>query len=117
MMNFVLFLVATVLATLLFPIGMVYSLVKYSIHGKGSLLLRIAIAIDQIGNTILEDLFNDLLITEEGYRFGDVRETVRSALGKNKQKGTLTRLGRGLDAILEFFDENHSLKSIKKLKK
>jgi hypothetical protein len=86
-------------------------------YGKGSLLLRIAIAIDQMGNTILEDLFNDLLITKEGYRFGDVRETVSSAMGKNKQKGTLTRLGRGLDAILEFFDENHSIKSIKKLKK
>ena len=117
MMNFVLFLLAVVLGCILFPIGIIYSLVKYSIWGKGSLLLRIAIAIDQMGNKILEDLFNDLLITEEGYRFGDVRETVSSAIGKNKVKGTLTRLGIALDAILEFFDENHSIKSIKEFKK
>jgi hypothetical protein len=117
MMNLVFFLLAVVLGCILFPIGMIYTLVKYSIWGKGSLLLRIAVAIDQIGNTILEDLFNDLLITKEGYRFGDVRETVSSAMGKNKVRGTLTRTGRALDAVLEFFDDNHSIKSIKKLKK
>lgn len=34
-------------------------------------------------------------------------------MGKNKLQGTLTKKGIFLDSILEFFDKNHSIKSIK----
>jgi hypothetical protein len=70
------------------------------------------VAIDRFGNTQFQSLFNALLITPEGYRFGDFRETISSVIGKNKVAGTLSKNGRTLDRILDFLDKNHSIKSI-----
>lgn len=113
MKEFKLFILALVLSIILFPIGIIYSFIKISITTKEKVFFRFALAIDQIGNTVLEHLFNDLLITDTGYRFGDSRETISSSIGKNKRLNTLTKTGILLDSILEFFDENHSIKSIK----
>ena len=113
--SIVLFLLAFVLAVILFPLGIIYSFFKIVFILRDNAFMRSAIAIDQIANTVMEDLFNDLLITRGGYRFGDVRETVSSALGKNKVRGTLSFWGILLDELLDFFDPNHSIKSIKEL--
>jgi 8-oxo-dGTP diphosphatase len=41
-----------------------------------------------------------------------VDETISSVLGKNKKANTLSKIGKGLDWILDILDKNHSIKSI-----
>ena len=57
-------------------------------------------------------LFNKVLINEKGYRFGDIRETISSVLGKNQRDKTLTKTGKVLVWVL---DKNHCEKSIEDL--
>ncbi len=74
-------------------LGLLYSFfsVPIKISFKGLLqrwhqyFLKMAISIDQLGNVVLQDLFNDLLITTKSqHSFGDEDETISSVLGKNK---------------------------------
>jgi hypothetical protein len=74
-----------------------------------------AINIDMFGNREFRSTWNKFLIKEDGYKFGDSRETISSALGKNKLKGTLTKTGEVLCWILDAIDNNHCVKSIKEL--
>jgi len=60
----------------------------------------IAVAIDQLNNKVCKELFNDTLITKEGYEFGKVDETISSAMGRNVLKNTLSPIGKGLNWIL-----------------
>ena len=74
--------------------------------------LEAAIAIDQTGNVLMSDLFNELFIKKEGCQFGDKNETISSVLGKNQEKNTLTKAGALLAKGLDKIDKNHSLNSI-----
>lgn len=77
--------------------------------------VKLATAVDIYGNVACSELFNDTLINKESVdRFGNYGETISSVIGKNKLTKTLTRTGKILDAILDFFDPNHSIKSIKR---
>ena len=71
-----------------------------------------AISIDQLGNVVCKELFNDALITPAGVEFGNPDETISSVLGKNKLKSTLTKTGKALDWLLNKLDPNHSINSI-----
>ena len=68
--------------------------------------------IDRFGNRNFRTLLN-LTLQSNGYEFGNINETISSALGKNKLKGTLTKVGELLCYILDSLDENHCIKSIK----
>ena len=57
-------------------------------------------------------LLNKVLITDKGYRFGNINETKSSVLGKNQLTGTLTNSGKMLVWILDKIENNHALKSI-----
>lgn len=75
--------------------------------------LKMAISIDQLGNVVLQDLFNDLLIsTKSQHSFGDEDETISSVLGKNKATQSLTKFGTLLANFLDWIDPNHVLNSI-----
>lgn len=74
-----------------------------------------AINMDMFGNREFRATWNKFLITKDGYRFGDPKETISSALGKNQLKGTLTITGKILCWILDAIDPNHCIKSIKEL--
>lgn len=119
-MGLILFLIAVVLTVLTVPLGMVYTILKLSFRLKFGVLFRVsngyfyrfALAIDQMGNVAMQDLFNDILIAKHGYPFGDVDETISSVLGKNERDGTLAGLGKILVKILNFIDPNHALNSI-----
>ncbi|SDE79750.1 hypothetical protein SAMN05421544_12811, partial [Riemerella columbipharyngis] len=52
------------------------------------------------------------LRTENGYPFGNEKETISSALGKNERMGTLTKTGRRLCWLLDKIDKDHCQKSI-----
>ena len=111
--GFLLYLIASIIKILLAPLAYSYGFIR-SISKKetNKYHMRLAIAKDQYGNALCSFLFNDTLIKKNGYKFGNIDETISSVIGKNKELGTLTYLGRILDMILDVFDSNHSLKSI-----
>lgn len=86
------------------------------IKGKGrKYFLSSAINLDRFGNYEFRTLFNLTLKKKHGYEFGDFRETISSALGKNQRDETLTFTGRALAKILDTIDRDHCKKSIKNL--
>ena len=106
-----LILVAIGLASLLFPIAFIYALIICS--DRYTYLHRIALGIDELGNTVCGPLFNRTLINFTlGYHFGQPGETISSALGKNVERNTLTYAGRLLNALLNKIEKNHSIISI-----
>jgi hypothetical protein len=115
-MGIVLFFVAIILYIPLTIINGFVVASKYGLSWKtlNGYFKETAIDIDRFGNRNLRALLNETL-QNNGYKFGDDRETISSALGKNKLKGTLTTTGKLLCQLLDFLDENHCIKSIKEL--
>jgi hypothetical protein len=111
-----LFFISIVLLFITGPLGFIYgffhALFTKGFKGLGEYLLQIAISIDQLGNVLMQHLLNVLWVKQGGYRFGNRDETISSALGRNKNLGTLTLMGRFIDRILDVIDANHSLNSI-----
>ena len=113
-MGLILLLVSTILKIASSPFFYLYGMVR-AIQKKefDKWNLELAIAKDQYGNGLAKYLFNDILIKKESkYRFGNIDETISSVIGKNKKANTLTDTGKLLDSILEFFEKEHSIKSI-----
>lgn len=117
--SIILFIVALLLSPLL-VVGIVWSFIKLMIGMKlhqwwnrlGDYFYKSALAIDQLGNMMCMDIFNSLLIKDDSTPFGDEDETISSVLGKNQIKNNLTKLGKGLNWILNKIDPNHSINSI-----
>jgi hypothetical protein len=110
--NFLLLLVAIVL---FLPLSIInIFLVVFKGGNVSDYFKETAIDIDRFGNRNFRTLLN-ITLQESGYKFGDERETISSALGKNKRDGTLTKTGITLCSILDFLDNNHCIKSIKEL--
>lgn len=90
------------------------SLINFLFVRKKGYFKDSAINIDKFGNREFRTSLNKCLIKSNSpFRFGDIRETISSVLGKNKQFGYLTRLGKIICIILDAFDENHCEKSIR----
>ncbi len=92
---------------ILYPIGMVYGVIKIAVMYIGAILKTLAIGINQFGNVVCADLFNDTLIKKDGVKFGNPYNTISKVLGKNKRAGTLTKLGKFFANILNKIDPNH----------
>jgi len=113
MIGFILHKVASLLIWFLAPFIYTYcSVVALLRQEWNDYNMNLAIGKDQYGNALGKYLFNQILITKEGYQFGNVDETISSVIGKNKVKGTLTTFGKVLDFLLDLLDENHSIESI-----
>lgn len=112
MRGLVLLILALMLSAVLLPIGFAYGIVTMIFNSIDRYLFRIAKSIDQHGNVVCSNLFNDTLIKKGGYKFGDEDKTISHVIGKNKVDGTLTRLGLWLDRLLDRIDKDHSVKSI-----
>ena len=113
-MEFLLFIIAVILFIPLTVLNLIVVITKYSFKWKviKNYFLETAIDIDRFGNRNFRTL-----LTKDGYKFGDYRETISSALGKNKLKNTLTKTGKALCAILDFLDKDHCIKSIRNYEK
>ena len=72
-----------------------------------------AVNLDRFGNSEFRTLFNLTLKKKEGYKFGNMEETISSVLGKNQRDNTLSFAGKVLVWILDLLDKNHCKKSIK----
>lgn len=111
-MNLILFLIAYLL---LLPLTFInYAVVAHKSSSK-SYFRSTAVNIDRFGNREFRALFNKVLIKENGYRFGDIRETISSVLGKNQRDKTLSKTGKVLVWALDLIDKNHCEKSIEDL--
>lgn len=108
--------ISIILFSLTIPIGLIYGflfkLFTKSIKGIGDFSLKIAIALDQLGNVLMQHLLNEVMILKGGYKFGNRDETISSVLGKNIEMNTLSTLGKGLNSILDVIELGHSLNSI-----
>lgn len=115
MKGFLLTIVALFIVGLLAIPSMVYSLFRYktwkSLNGHW---YRVAVAIDQLGNTISKHLLNDFCIHNGGLLFGNTDETASSVFGKNKEIGKLTSPGLFIANGLNWLEEDHVESSIEK---
>lgn len=59
-----------------------------------------ALNLDCFGNREFRSLFNRLLITSDGYKFGNINQTISAVLGHNYIKGTLSNIGKLIVFIL-----------------
>jgi 8-oxo-dGTP diphosphatase len=138
MKGLILLIIAVIIGVIVIPFAFVYSLVtvlgknlflNYRSKWPGKSLLfgfmlaiadynsyfkNCAISIDQAGNTVGYKLFNDILIKDGGFKFGNPDETISSVLGKNLIQGKLRLLGRWLNSLLNLLDPGHTIKSIEK---
>ena len=91
----ILLILSILLSYILLPIGFIYSFFKLIFKGGfRKQCIMIAVSIDQLNNKVCKELFNDTLITKDGYGFGKVDETISSALGRNILKNTISATGR-----------------------
>lgn len=116
--SLLLFVVALVLLMTTAPLGFLYAVIRQSIvkqvHSLSVYFLELAIALDNLGNALMQHVLNDALLikNEKTYYFGNKLETISSVIGKNYVSGTLSCLGLRLNGFLHWIDANHSLNSI-----
>lgn len=114
--GFLLLIISIILFITTCPFGLIFGFFhKFftaGFNGVSAYYLKIAISIDQLGNVLMQHFLNALWIKKDGYKFGNRDETISSAIGKNKQKNTLTSFGIWMDTLLDTIDSNHSLNSI-----
>ena len=108
-MGIILYVLAIIIWIVLTPINWLVVCLKYGL--SNSYFLETAIDLDKFGNRNFRCFLNSTM-QYNGYAFGNVNETISSALGKNQNRNTLTRFGKIICKILNFLDKNHCQKSI-----
>lgn len=116
-MEILLLFAALILIFSFSPIGLVAAFLKslftWKIQYFKDYCYNIAGSIDQLGNVIMSPLFNSILIKKNSVnKFGDKDETISSVLGRNQKANKLRYLGKRLVALLDWFEKDHSIKSI-----
>ncbi|CAA0254832.1 hypothetical protein V2605_03440 [Tenacibaculum maritimum] len=119
-LSILLLIVAILLFAILLPVAVVWGIgasfwkrkFKNGTKEVAQWFYAWALSIDQLGNVVCKELFNDALRKPKGAIFGNPDETISSVLGKNKLTNTLTGTGRALDWVLNKLDPNHSINSI-----
>ena len=65
-------------------------------------------------NEMYEELFNNILIDKNSeHKFGSNNQTVSEVLGRNQQQESLSTMGLMLVKLLDLFEPNHAVNSIK----
>tara|TARA_R110000868_G_scaffold301926_1_gene562420 strand:+ start:151 stop:501 length:351 start_codon:yes stop_codon:yes gene_type:complete len=112
MKGLILLIIAIALAVVILPIGFGYQIITSLFNCINEYLFKTAKSIDQLANVICQNLFNDVLIKKNGYKFGNEDKTISHVLGKNEQTGTLSITGKALAWLLNTIDNNHNQESI-----
>ncbi len=102
-MGFILYFISYILNFILTPFVIVYTLLTK--WNTDYYFKQIAIATDRKGNITCQYLFNDLLITNDGIKFGTPLETVSFVLAENYRNKTLTWFGSLICSILILFKD------------
>ena len=113
MKNVILFIVSILLLLLFFTISIIIAIEKI-IRGKSSsdYFFECAFAVDVLGNTLGQHIWNFIFISKDGYQFGKRGESMSSVFGKNQLTFTTIYLGKFMVMFLDFFQKNHCLISI-----
>jgi len=109
-MGILLYIIASILWVLITPINWFIVTLKHGLSNK--YFFETAIDIDKFGNRNFRTFLNVTMRLRNGYKFGNVNETISSALGKNQRDKTLSLFGKVICKILDTIDKNHCEKSI-----
>ena len=109
-MGILLYIIATILWVILTPINWVIVSFKHGLSNK--YFLETAVDLDKFGNRNFRTFFNATMRIRNGYMFGNVNETISSALGKNQRDKTLSWFGKVICFTLDNLDKDHCKKSI-----
>lgn len=109
-MGFLLYILATILWVVVTPLNWVTVCIKHGL--SNDYFKQTAIDIDRFGNRNFRTLLNVTMRLKNGYAFGDEKETISSALGKNQRDKTLSWFGKTTCLVLDSLDKNHCQKSI-----
>ena len=90
-MGILLYIIATILWIILTPINWVIVTFKHGLSNE--YFKETAIDIDKFGNRNFRTFLNATMRIKYGYAFGNVNETISSALGKNQRDKTLSWFG------------------------
>ena len=88
MINLLLIIIARILFKIVSPFSFIYVLFikeRFTWSRVYGYWRSSAVSWDRYGNHQYRSFWNALLIKDNGYEFGDFRETISSALGKNEQ--------------------------------
>ena len=115
----VLFIVAVALAAALFPISFVITFItRLNTAFLSDFFYSLALGIDKVGNVVLQVPLNKFAIVShkslKSYPFGNINDTISYALAKNWKAFNLTKVGWLLVFLLEWLDEGHMEKSLKR---
>ena len=102
MLNFLLFITAYVLYLPL-------SVINFFFVFSDGYFRDSALTLDRLSNREFRTLWNKTLITNDGYKFGNIEETISGVLGKNIQLKKLTKTGKILVWVLS---EKHCINAI-----
>lgn len=90
-MGILLYIIAVILWVILTPINWFIVTLKHGLSNK--YFFETTIDIDKFGNRNFRTFLNVTMRLRNGYKFGNVNETISSALGKNQRDGTLSWFG------------------------
>lgn len=114
-MGILLAIIAIFLLYILSPILIIYSLFRLHKFTKISdHFFDVAVSIDKLGNILGALMFNDIMITKDGFQFGADSETISSVIGRNYLTKTLRFTGRILRWALDKIQPNHCINAIGK---
>ena len=114
MRGFILLITAIAISVIILPIGFSYQIISSLFRAVNEYLFKVSKSIDQLGNVVCRDLFNDTLIKKGGYRFGNEDKTISHVLGMNEITNTLSVAGKILAWILNTIDKDHNKKAIER---
>ena len=108
MKNIFLYLIAITLTAIFAVTGILYALFRCICSGSFSEYMgKCAIAVNQTGNVYMKHLFNDIMIKQDSYPFGNPNHTISHVLGVNKSSSNLLVMGELLAGLLNWIDEDH----------
>lgn len=102
MLGFILFLVAYLLYLPL-------SLMNFFLVWSKGYFRDSALTLDRLANREFRTLWNKTLILNDGYKFGNIEETISGVLGKNIKIKKLSNTGKILVCVLS---EKHCIDAI-----
>ena len=109
-MGILLYIIATILWVVITPLNWIMVTFKHGLSNK--YFIETAIDLDKFGNRNFRTFLNATMRVRNGYNFGNVNETISSALGKNQRDVTLSWFGKRICFVLDKLDPEHCKNSI-----
>lgn len=113
MRGLILFVLSIVGFCLFSAIGFVVAFVESVLGFFDKFFVPIAISVDQLANAWMGSLFNLVLKKSDGYKFGNIDQTISYVIGRNHLDGTLTKFGTVVYKFLNWIEKDHCEKAVR----